>query len=140
MALTSDEGNYFRTRERQVKDTYNIGQAQNTYQQQTGKQQFGRATTDLARKFDQMREQMPWGHARRGTLNSGIWGGDLQRYATDRSTATTNLNAGYQEQLGALQLAQQQLAAIKGGGLLDMEDAKEARLRTVAEMISGAQR
>lgn len=140
MSLTPEEGNFFRTKKRQVTDTYNLGEAQLKFQKDTAGQQFGRAKTDLARKFDQMRDKMPWGHAKRGTMNSGLWGLDLGQYGKERGSAQSNLGATYQEQLGAMNLAGQQMAAVKAGGLLDLDEAEQARLAmaAIANTIRGA--
>lgn len=138
MSLTPEEGNFFRTKERQITDTYNLGGAQLKFQRDTAGQQYGRANVDMARKFDQMFDRMPWGHGKRGTLNSGIWRNDHSQYAKTRESAQANMAATYREQVGALDLAAQQMAAVKASSDLDLLNAKDTRLAMIASMLRGA--
>lgn len=137
--LNPEELNYYSTRRRQITDTYNLGQAQNTYQQGALGRDEQRQIGDLAYQYGQMRDKAPWGYARRGLLNSGIY----QKGLTDLAQSgyvrpLNNITGQYQDQLGALQLAQQQLGTIQTGALSDVDEAEKARIAAVAATLRGA--
>lgn len=137
--LNPEEINYYATRRRQVTDTHNLGQAQNTYQQGAMGRDLERTTGDLAYQYGQMRDKAPWGYAARGLLNSGIYQKglyDLQQSGYVRPL--NNITSQYQDQLGALQLASQQLGQVQSGALSDVDEAEKARIAAVAASLRGA--
>lgn len=137
--LNPDELNYYRTRKRQVTDTYNLGQAQNTYQQGALGRQQERSVGNLAYQYGQMRDKLPWGFGARGLLNSGIYQKSLTDLAEGAYLRPLNqMTAEYQDQLGALQLAQQQLGQVQAGALSDVDEAERARIAAVAASLRGA--
>jgi hypothetical protein len=137
--LNPEELNYYRTRRRQVTDTYNLGQAQNVYQQGALGRAQERGVGNLAYQYGQMREKLPWGFGRRGLLNSGIYQRGLQQLAEGAYIRPLNeMTAQYQDQLGALQLAQQQLGQVHAGAISDVDEAERARIAAVAASLRGA--
>ena len=87
------------TRRSQARQAYANMAAQNTFSSGQAGLGYGRSVRDLTRKFDQMRSRLPGGFARRGLLNSGIYGSALQNYATNRANTMNDL----QQQLAGTQ-------------------------------------
>lgn len=137
--LNPEELNYYRTRKRQITDTHNLGQAQNAYQQGALGREQERSVGNLAYQYGQMRDKAPWGYAARGLLNSGIYQKGLTDLAQGAYIRPLNdLQAQYQDQLGGLQLASQQLGQIQAGALSDVDEAERARIAAVAASLRGA--
>lgn len=136
--LDAESLGHFRSARRRVQDTYDLGTAQNNYQRQVAGSQYGRSLGDLTRQFDQIRTKMPWGAARRGMLNSGLYQRQLGEYGADRVRAFSNLRGVYDDQLGGLNLADSQLSSVRTGALNDIEEQQRNRIASVAAMLRGA--
>lgn len=99
--------------------------------------QQGLDFTALARKYDQMRTQLPGSYAHRGLLNSGIYGNALQQYAQQRQTATQGLTQKYQQALGQQQLGLTQAQQNYGYSNQDTAAAEQARRADIAAALKG---
>lgn len=137
--IDPESGNYFRTQRRRITDTYNMGSAQNLYQQATAGNTLQRSIGDIAYNYNQMRQKMPWSFAARGLMNSGVW----QKAVSDAATGgyirpVANATAAYQDQLQGLQLALQQLGQTTTSSLSDIDQAEQARIAAVAASLRGA--
>lgn len=136
--LDADQANYFRTRRRQVNDTYNLGLAQNLNSRQRLRREYGRQRTDLRRQFGDMRMKLPGAFAQGGLLNSGLWQRQLQRYGTERSRALGNLAGQFQDERGSLLLAKRQLGQVRRNAIYDVDQALAARRATAATLRAAA--
>lgn len=133
--LNPEDLNWFASSRRRVNDTYNLGLAQNNYQQSVLGNQFARSLGDTTRQFSRMREKMPWAAARRGLMNSGIWNKQLADFGVDKNAAIANLTGQMNDQKFGLQLAQNQLGQIRGSALLDLNDQEAARRAAIAAAL-----
>lgn len=124
-------------RRSRARSTFETTSAQNEFRRSNILQNQGLDTASLARRFDRMREQLPGGYARRGLLNSGIYGQGLKRYGEDRQSAQTNLYARYQQMLGDLSM-QQQLGAVNYMNTVgDINDQERVRRAQIAAALQG---
>lgn len=136
--LSADEFNYFATNRRRIRDQYALGDIQNTFQQGVVGNQYGRSMGDLVATWDRQREKLPYGFAKRGMLNSGVYQNALSQYGQDRMRATANLNGQYQDQMNALRAAHDQLGFVRDQSLQDIDQQETARRQTIAEMLRAA--
>lgn len=135
--LNPEDFNYFRTRKRQVNTTHDLGQAQNTYQQQAASNQYTRNVGDLAAAYGKAVEHHPWSYGARGLLNSGVYQKSVYDLGMEGWVRPyMNLAGQNQDVQGGFQLAGQQLGRIKNEGLADISDAEQARL--AMEQIAAA--
>lgn len=133
--LNPEDFNWFASSRRRVNDTFNLGQAQNQYQQSILGNQFARGLGDTTRQFARMREKMPWAAARRGLMNSGIWTKQLADFGVDKNAAVANLTGQFNDQKFGLQLAGQQLGQVRQSALLDLDDQEAARRAAIAAAL-----
>lgn len=137
--IDPESGTYFRTQRRRITDTYNLGQAQNLYQQSTAGNTLQRSLGDIAYNYNRMRQNMPWSYAARGVMNSGIWTKAVADAAESGYTRpVANAMGAYQDQMQGLQLALQQMGQVRTSGLSDIEEAERARIAAVAASLRGA--
>lgn len=136
--LDPEELSYFRTARRRVQDTYGLGAAQNTFEKGRAGATFARNVGDLTKQFDAMRSKVPWSFAGRGLLNSGLHQKAVADFDVNRTSSFGNLRAQYDDQLGGLDLAAQQLAAVRAGALSDVDDQERSRVAAIAAMLRAA--
>lgn len=116
---------------------YGISTAQHDYTRGGLLAQQSQDTGDLAMKYDRMRESIPGGFAHRGLLNSGVYGGALQQYGQDRTSAYARMAQGYGQQLGQVTLDQGASDRTYTSGLSSVADAEAARRQDLATQIRG---
>lgn len=136
--LDPQDYNWFRTSNRKINDTYQLGASQNQYQQDSLRNAYARQQGDTARQFTQARSRLPGSFARRGMLNSGAYQRALTDFATARSTANANQLGAFNDQLGGYQLARSQLEQTRSGGIMDLADMETARRTAVYEALQKA--
>lgn len=136
--LSMDEVGFFGRNRRRVDNTWELGSAQNRFQKQAAGETYAQNLGSLTRQFTQMREKMPYGFARRGTMNSGLWGRALGEYATNRSTAFGNLATNYNRQQAGFRLTDEQLANVKSESHKDIDNQEAMRIATIAASLRAA--
>ena len=136
--LSPEDINYFATGRRRVNDTYNLGQAQGNYQRDVAAGAFGRAQGNLLSQYAKMRDRLPYGYARRGMLNSGIYQKGLADFAQDKNRAIGDLAGSYAEQTAGFDLAQRQLAQVRQSSLMDLDEQEQSRIAATAAALRAA--
>lgn len=126
---------YYDSMMSRLNQTYGQESENNLYQQGMLKSEQGVRAQDLGHKFDMMREQLPGGYQRRGLMNSGVYQAGLGEYGLQRTNATTDMERGFNNQMGGLQRAYQQMGATYSAGLSDIEARKTARRNAIASTI-----
>lgn len=124
-------------RRRRATDAYQGQKATFAFQRGNIQQNEGLDTNSLTRRFDQMRRRLPGGYARRGLLNSGIYGRGLQEYGLDRQSAFTNLAAKYQQMLGQIGQDEQMAGINYNNAVGDINDAERVRRAQIAAALQG---
>lgn len=122
---------------RQIADQYGNSQAQFAYQRSTQQAQQGQDTADLAKQWDRTRTALPGQFAHRGLLDSGVYGGALQQYGSDRDSASKNLALKYQNSLGQIGLNQQQSQSAYTSGNQQVDASEAARRQSLAAQLKG---
>lgn len=118
-------------------DKYKFGQAQSAFQRSSGQANFGLATGNLARRFDQMRESLPGRYMARGLANSGIYGRGLQRHGEDRQSASNDLFTQYQQMLGQIGLQDQANTIDWSNSISGVNSQEMARRAQIAAALKG---
>ena len=136
--LNPDEVGYFNTARRRVTDSYGIGQAQNAYQRDTAASAFARSQGTLMQRYAQMRDRLPYGYAKRGLLNSGIYQKGLADFAQQKNQAIGDLAGQFQDQNAGFDLAQRQLASVYSGAGMDLDEQEKQREAAVAASLRAA--
>lgn len=136
--LNPEDLNHFSTGRRRVNQTYDMARAQNDFQKSLANNAYSRNFGSLAKQYDRMRERMPYGYAKRGLLNSGVWGRALGQFSQDRVRSFGDLLKAHQDATGGLDLAADQLFKTKENTLADIESAERARLDAVAAALRAA--
>lgn len=126
---------YFDSLMSRANQTYGQETANNLYQQGMVESEKGITERDLTTRFDQMRERLPGQYQNRNLMNSGVYSAGLGDYATQRTNSFADLNRRFQNQMGGLQNAYQQLGQIHGTTMSDIEARKTARRNTIASTI-----
>lgn len=122
---------------RAARNTYQGSLVNLDFQRGAAQQNQGLDFNKLTTQFDQMRNNLPGGFAKRGLLNSGIYGDKLQQYGTARSSAFSDLASKYQQMLGGLG-QQQNAAGINYSNTLGGVDDQEAIRRSqIAAALKG---
>lgn len=114
---------------------YGQSQATTQYQRALAQMQYESALGNVTRKWDATREQLPGGFARRGLLNSGIYGSALQKYGTERQAETNQLSQGYQQQLAGYDLQNRQSEQTYQNALANIADAEQAKRVALAQQL-----
>lgn len=135
--LNPEDYTHFRTQKWRVNDTYNLAQAQNTHEQNSARNERERTLQELTRQFTSQRQGLANGWARRGMMNSGLWQKHLGDFNTARNQAFAHTRGHYQDQLGGLDLAKQQLGTVRTNALSDIDIQQAARRAAVQAMRSG---
>lgn len=86
----------------------------------------------LGQQFDQARNKLPGGFARRGLMNSGIYKQALENYGTARSQAFGDLDLNYTSQLGGFDVEKQGQTGTYNTSLAGIEAEKAARRSQLA--------
>lgn len=126
---------YFDSLMSRANQVYGQESANNLYQQGILESEKGITERDLTTRFDQMRERLPGQYQNRNIMNSGVYQAGLGDYATQRTNTFSDLNRRFQNQMGGLQNAYQQLGQTHGTTLSDIESRKTARRNTIASTI-----
>lgn len=126
---------YFDSLMSRANQVYGQESANNLYQQGMIESEKGITERDLATRFDQMREKLPGQYQNRNLMNSGIYSAGLGDYATQRTNTFADLNRRFQNQMGGLQNAYQQLGQTHGATMSDIEARKTARRNTIASTL-----
>lgn len=121
----------------QVADQYGNTSAQLAFQRAMQQGQESQDWSGMNRQFDRTRETLPGQFARRGLLNSGIYGNALTQYAQDRYHATAGLALKYQQSLGQLNLNQQQAQTNYTSGTSQIYNSETARRQELASQLAG---
>jgi hypothetical protein len=122
---------------RQLGTNYQDALAQIDFERGNLAARQGVDTQDLTRKFDQMRDRLPGQYQKRGLMNSGIYGGALQDYGTDRAGAFAKMKSQYGEQLGQLDLSKKRTHSQYQSGMTSIDTTEAARRQDLATMIRG---
>jgi hypothetical protein len=126
-------------RRRRATDSYQHERSQFAFQRGNVQQNQGLDTNKLARQFDQMRERLPGGYARRGLLNSGIYKRGLTNYGLERQSAFGDLASKYQQMLGQLSMDEFGSGITYGNTIGDINDAERVRRAQIAAALQGIQ-
>jgi hypothetical protein len=126
-------------RRRRATDSYGVQKAQFSFNRANTQQNQGLDTNKLARKFDQMREQLPSSYASRGLLNSGLYKRGLTNYGIERQAAFGDLTAKYQQMLGQLSLDEYGGGVGYSNTIGDINDAERVRRAQIAAALQGIQ-
>lgn len=124
-------------RRRRATNQYQIGQAQSTFNRGQLTANRGIETGNLAKQYDRMRTRLPGSYAKRGMLNSGIYGQGLQDYGSDRVGAFGQLAQRYASQFGQLDLSDQAATTTYNDNIGDIYDQERIRRSQVAAAIRG---
>lgn len=125
----------YQSRNDQYTTNYQNQLAQSAYQRARLGLQNDRGRNDLAYQFDQQRAQLPGSFVGRGILHSGIYGNAMDQYATGRFKAFDNLNFNYTDQLGQMDLQDQQAATTYNTGLASTASEMAARRAELATQL-----
>lgn len=136
--LSPEDINYFSTGRRRVNDTYNLGQAQGVYQRDVAAGNFGRSQRNLLSQYSKMRDRLPYGYAKRGMLNSGIYQKGIADFAQQKNQAIGDLGAQYGEQMAGFDLAQRQLGGVRSSALMDLDEQEQSRIAATAAALRAA--
>ena len=96
-------------------------------------------TTKLNRQYDQMRERLPGGYAKRGLLNSGLYHQGLTDYGTQRGQATSDMTQKYQQAFGDLAVRGTQGLVTWGQQQADAAEAEALRRAEIATQLKALQ-
>ncbi len=135
--LTPDVMADLRIRRRQVNERYNLGTAQMDWQSRQAQLESGRAMRDITEGYGRARERVPYGYASRGLLNSGLYSRGLWDLGKQFANQVTDTQGRLQGTLEGFNLAKEQLARMRTGGLSDLDEMETARLamQAIAESI-----
>lgn len=126
---------YFDSLQSRANQIYGHETANNLYQQGILESEKGIRERDLNTQFDQMRERLPGQYQNRNLMNSGVYSAGLSDYATQRTNTFADLNRRFQNQMGGLQNAYQQLGQVHGTTMSDIDARRTARRNTIASTI-----
>lgn len=118
-------------------DTYGTANAQNAFDRTQTLANQAAETAALARQWTQTRNALPGQYAKRNLLNSGIYGGALQQYGSDRAAATDALALKYQTTLGQLGLNAQAAQTAYTSGTSQVNNSEAARRESLAASLKG---
>jgi hypothetical protein len=135
--LTLDDLNYYQQQRSRLSESTKLGLEQNQWQRQIAGSEYQRGLGDLRTQFAALRDQLPHQFARGGLLNSGIYARALDRWQSERTRQTGNLYGRYQDQLGGLNLADQQLERIRANTAKQIDQSEVARRATVKALLGG---
>lgn len=133
--LGPEDLQFFASGKRRLRQTHDLGRARNVYERGVAETQGGRRLEDLTRQFTQMRERIPGAHAGRGTLNSGIYQGDLADYGRDFTREIGRARQDQSSALGGFDLANQQLGDVYQSAVFDLEEQQKARRQAIAAAL-----
>lgn len=122
---------------RQVADQYGNTESTIEFNRDQAKQNQALDTGQLAKTWDRTREALPGQFAHRNLLNSGIYGGALQQYGTDRSDASSALALKYQQQFGQFDIQHQQASNAYTSGTGQIDASEAARRQSLASQLNG---
>jgi hypothetical protein len=122
---------------RRATDTFQFARSNFAFQRGNVQQNQGIDTNKLARQFDQMRERLPGGYARRGLLNSGIYKRGLTNYGLERQSGFADLAAKYQQMLGQLNMNEFGAGIDYGNTIGDINDQERIRRAQLAAALQG---
>lgn len=117
--------------------TYGSGLAQLQYQRGVAGQNYGNTQYNLAHQYSLQRAALPGGYARRGLLNSGIYGNALSEADQSQSRALSQASLGYQQQLGGYGINEQNLGSTYTNALANIGAAESARRQELAAQLQG---
>lgn len=129
--MTPEETHYYLSKRNQLNESYGLGAAQNNYQAGTVRNAYTRQLGDYARQYDKVREKIPYGFARRGMMNSGLYQKALTDYNTERNAGYANMQGAFNDQIGAYDLALGQMGQVKQSSLTEV-DAQQKLAETAA--------
>lgn len=135
--ISPAESTAYENRRRRARDTYEGGLAALESQRGDVMAKQGLDTAQFTRNWDQSRNRLPGGYARRGLLNSGIYKRGLEQYAQARQQASSQLGLRYQAMLN--QMNQQQMAAgLQFNNTMgDLYDQEAMRRAEIAAALKG---
>lgn len=126
---------YYDSLASRLNSTYDQAAANNQLQQTQLSTENDVRLEDLTRRFEQMRDKLPGGFAKRGVLNSGIYNNALTEYGTDRSNAFSDMSRQFNNQMAGLQQQAAQLGQTKQTGLADVELQRAAKRNAKAAIL-----
>jgi len=111
--------------------------AANQYGRFVSQQRFNRGYENMLRGFDMQRDRLPNSFAARGTMNSGIYQNALGRYAQNRYDVTNDALASQREAERGYDMRDSEIDSRWNMGMLDVEQEKQARIRSLASQLAG---
>jgi len=133
--MSPEEIAAYESRRAALRGQYAASQAQNTYNQGLARIGYTTGSRDLTRQFDQMRQRLPGGYAKRGLLNSGIYKQGLENYGVERANSFGDLQQRLQSALGQFTIDQQSSSANYGTGLAQIATEEAARRAALAAQL-----
>ena len=133
--LDPTEVAYYDSLASRLNSTFDQSMAANQLQQTQLSTENDIRMEDLTRRFEQVRDKLPGGFAKRGILNSGIYNNALTEYGTDRSNAFSDMSRQFNNQMAGLQQQAAQLGQTKQTGLGDVEVQRAARRNAKAAIL-----
>lgn len=125
----------YQTRVDQAKTGYDNELAQDAYRRSILGITTQRNRDQLGQRFDQARNNIPGGFARRGLFSSGLYKQALEDYGRSRLTAFDDLEFNYTTQLGQFDVDKQGTTNTYNTSLTGVEAEKAARRAQLAAQL-----
>lgn len=135
--LTPDDYTYYAVQRRRVNDTYGMGVGQNAYQAALLQRQRDKGISDVGRAYEGNVRKLPQPFAKRGMLNSGLYGRARFDMENDRQRALKGYGDAYNDQMAGLYVSHMQLGQTKDSALSDVDMQEEARRATALAIKAG---
>lgn len=133
------ERQWFRGREGQINRAFDLGKQQNRYDRDLSRFQFGWDKSDLLKRLQASRTQIPGQYQRRGLATSGIAQRGLIDFNDERTKALTRLDTANYLKEGGFNMVDSQLQRVRDESLSDLirqRDAlRELRASTIRSVM-----
>lgn len=137
--LMPTERQWFRGREGQINRAFDLGKQQNRYDRDLSRFQFGWDKSDLLKRLQASRTQIPGQYQRRGLATSGIAQRGLIDFNDERTKALTRLDTANYLKEGGFNMVDSQLQRVRDESLSDLirqRDAlRELRASTIRSVM-----
>ena len=126
----------YANREDQLRTNYQNSLATSAYGRARAGLQHSMAYDSMTRDFNRQRERVPMSFVGRGVLHSGMYKRALSDYADSRLRGLTNLDLGYQDQMGGFDLQDLNSAnTYNNTGLTNISAERAARRAQLAAQL-----
>jgi hypothetical protein len=125
----------YRQIRRNARSTYDLGQAQLNFDRSSAQGQYSDQLAKTQRGVFKSRQNLPGQFARRGLINSGIYGGAVNQFNQSAQQQYSDLYQNQQRQLGQYDVQQGSLNRNLYEGTLNANDAEAARRASIAAAL-----